>query len=409
MASSLVHEFGEYGAVLDDSRVAQFLATRNWTIQSNLGYAQVWTEPGARDQRVARVLLPRDRSLEDYNQRLVQALDRISHTYDWSISRLAEQIAAVRADLFFVRIDQHMKDGTIPLRQATGLLDNIDDMIRSAAITTDNPYATGKGRARASVNEFLNEDVRMGHTKQGSFIITVAARLSDTTPKADAEAAESSSVESAEPHPVAFARQVMTTLARGLYATKQVAESHSDAPDLEKAIHSGMRLPMVKALQSMGSSEGLKSLDLSFEWAPVEPQDKTVISKIDMPRETVTLLDRVETKLKRVEPKREVTLTGPVVELRRGEHASDDDESAGEVVVRADVDGTWKRVSMELSGKDYDVAIAAHRSRLPFTVSGVLEKVKRSWVLTSQVKVDNSFLEFRQKSSLEKPAQSTDG
>lgn len=124
MARSLTEELGEYAAVLDDSRVAQFLASKNWTIQSNLGYAQAWSEPGEEGQQVARILLPRNTQLDDYNLRLQQAITRISDTYDWRISDLAEQIAAVRADLFFVRINQHMADGTIPLRQATGLLDN---------------------------------------------------------------------------------------------------------------------------------------------------------------------------------------------------------------------------------------------------------------------------------------------
>ncbi|NII41713.1 hypothetical protein E9228_002360 [Curtobacterium flaccumfaciens] len=396
MARSLTDELGEYAAVLDDSRVAQFLASKNWTIQSNLGYAQVWSEPGAEGQQVAHVLLPRNSQLEDYTLRLQQAISRISDTYDWRVSDLAEQIAAVRADLFFVRIDQHMADGTIPLRQATGLLDSIDDMIRSAAITADNPFASGRGRTSATVNDFLNDDVRMGHTKHGSFIITVAARLDDVG--AEVEALQKSGEQSENNSlPVSFTRQVMTTLARSLNVTKQIAESAPDAPALDDAISAGMRLPMVKALRSMGNNEGLRSIDLSFEWAPIEPQRENLDSEIKLSRETVLLLDKVEDRLVREEPPREVTLTGPVVELRRGERVGGDDAERGEIVVRADVDGSWKRVTVELSGADYDDAIAAHRQQLPFVVSGVLEKVKRSWALTSRVKVDRSFLEFKQQ------------
>ncbi|MEA9986072.1 hypothetical protein [Subtercola sp. RTI3] len=411
MARSLNNAFGEYGAILDDSRVAQFLASRSWTIQSDLGYAQIWSEPGAEGDSVARVLLPRNTSLDDYELRLNQAISRISETYDWRPSDLAEQIAAVRADLFFVRVDQHMADGTIPLRQATHLLDSIDDMIRSAAITADNPYASGRGRTSATVNNFLNDDVRMGHTKHGSFIITVAARLDgervDTqtaSPKSDARAGETSE----ESKPVGFTRQVMTTLARGLFATKQVAESQEGAPALEEAMASGMRLPLVKALQSMGAGDGLRSIDLSFEWAPIEAQREAVPNKIQIPRETILLLEGVEARLAREEPPREVTLTGPVVELRRGERSNDDDAATGEIVVRADVDGSWKRVTIELSGDDYDVAIAAHREQLPFTVSGVLEKVKRSWELTSRIKVDKSFIEFRQQHRGEVPVETSE-
>lgn len=396
MAAAMIRDVGSYGGVLDGARVAQFLATQNWTVQSDLGYAQVWSEPGAVDKSVQRILVPKDSKLDDYELRLSQALTRISDTYAWTLADLAEQIAAVSADLFFVRVDQHMADGTIPLRQATTLLESIDDMIRSAALTTANPRSTGRGRIPALVNNFLNDDVRMGHTKRGSFIITVAARLdtpADLTPSHRREPA----VENAEVRkPVSFTRQVMTTLARTLEVTKQVAESSSYSPDFEKAMEAGMRLPLVKALQSMGSGEGLRSLDMSFEWAPIEPQNEIVSSKIDMTRETVLLLENVSDRLVRKDPPKQITINGPVVELRRGVDAGSegDGEGAGEVVLRADIDGSWRKVGVTLSGADYDSAIEAHREKFPLTVSGVLEKSGRSWVLTGP-HLDMSFIEFR--------------
>lgn len=396
MAAAMIRDAGSYGGVLDGARVAQFLATQNWTVQSDLGYAQVWSEPGVINKSVQRILVPKDSKLDDYELRLSQALTRISETYAWTLADLAEQIAAVSADLFFVRVDQHMADGTIPLRQATTLLEGIDDMIRSAALTAANPLSTGRGRIPALVNDFLNDDVRMGHTKRGSFIITVAARLdtpADLRPPPNREtAAENAEVRK----PVSFTRQVMTTLARTLEMTKQVAESSSYSPDFEKAVEVGMRLPLVKALQSMGSGEGLRSLDMSFEWAPIEPQKEIVSSKIDMTRETVLLLENVSDRLVRKEPPKQVTITGPVVELRRGVDAGSDGdgEGAGEVVLRADIDGSWRKVGVALSGVDYDSAIEAHREKFPLTVSGVLEKSGRSWVLKGPI-LDTSFIEFR--------------
>ncbi|PPF41855.1 hypothetical protein C5B85_18210 [Pseudoclavibacter sp. AY1F1] len=396
MAASLNGDAGSYEAVLDGARVAQFLATQNWTIQSDLGYAQVWSEPGAVDKLIRRILIPKDPTLDDYKVRLSQALSRISETYAWSLADLAEQIAAVSADLFFVRVDQHMTDGTIPLRQASALLESIDDMIRSAALTTANPLSTGRGRMPTLVNDFLNDDVRMGHTKRGSFIITVAARLDSPADAASSAEPGSVAVKATTQRAASFTRQVMTTLARTLEVTKQVAESSAHAPDFDQAMETGMRLPMVKALQSMGSSEGLRSLDMSFEWAPIEPQREAVEDKIDMSRETVLLLDRISERLVRKDPPKDLTITGPVVELRRGAESESvsDGRGAGEVVLRADIDGSWRKVGITLSGTDYDWAIEAHRKKLPLTAGGVLEKVGRSWVLSEPV-LDTAFLEFQ--------------
>ncbi|MCU0151354.1 hypothetical protein [Curtobacterium poinsettiae] len=393
MAGTLIDEAGDYGNVVDATRLTQFLATQNWTIQNDLGYAQIWSEPGVTGDLVRRILIPRDTGLDDYGLRLAQALARVSDTYDWSVANLAEQVAAVSADLFFVRVDQHMSDGTIPLRQASALLENIDDMIRSAALTAANPRSTGRGRIPTAVNDFLNDDVRMGHTKRGSFIITVAARL-------DAPTVEDTPADGTDDDELApsFTRQVMTTLARSLDVTKQVAENHSDAPNIDDAIASGMRLPMVKALQSMGSGEGLRALDMSFEWAPVERQRTPVNSKIEMTRETVQLLERVSDRLVRKNPPKQVTVTGPVIELRRGDARDDDGVGAGEIVLRADIDNAWRKVSITLTGDDYDIAIQAHREKFPLTVTGILDKPGRSWILEHPI-LDRSFFDFRNRQS----------
>lgn len=392
MAGTLSDEADNYASVVDATRLTQFLATQNWTIQTDLGYAQIWSEPGVTGDLVRRILIPRDTGLDDYRPRLTQALARVSDTYNWSVANLAEQVAAVSADLFFVRVDQHMSDGTIPLRQASALLENIDDMIRSAALTAANPRSTGRGRIPTAVNEFLNDDVRMGHTKRGSFIITVAARLD--APATDDTPADSIDDELAP----SFTRQVMTTLARSLDVTKQVAENHLDAPNIDDAIASGMRLPMVKALQAMGSGEGLRALDMTFEWAPVERQRTPVKSKIEMTRETVQLLERVSDRLVRKDPPKQVTVTGPVIELRRGDDRDDDGVGAGDIVLRADIDNAWRKVNITLTGDDYDIAIQAHREKFPLTVTGILDKPGRSWTLEHPT-LDRSFYDFRKRQS----------
>jgi len=376
--------FGQYADVLDSERIAQFLGTQSWTMQSDLGYAQVWTEPGAAGASVARILLPIDRALDDYSKRLEQAVDRIGGVFDWRLPDLVEQIVASRADLFFVRVDQHMMDGTIPLRQASMLLENIDDMVRSAALTANNAGSTGKGRVPSVVNDFLNDDVRMGHTKHGSFIITVTARLDE--PLEVLDRAE---------QPPSFTRQVMTTLARSLEMTKQVAEASAYAPGIGEAMEAGMRLPLVRALRSMGSGEGLQSLDLSFKWAPTERVQVAVPDRVEMSREVLELLPAVEARLAVREEPQMVTLTGPVVELKRSEEPGQE-EDFGDVVVRADVDGKWRRVSVSLSGAEHQVAIVAYQQKLPFTVSGLLEKVGRSWSLTDDVRVDRTYIDFHQ-------------
>ncbi|WP_458690946.1 hypothetical protein [Nocardia tengchongensis] len=383
----------EHGEVLTPSNVAQFLATHNWTCRADRQFDQVWVFGEQVDGRPASVLLPREPSFVDYQKRLREALIEVSRIYDLAIPELAEKVASVRADLFLVRVDQAMPDGTIPLRQATALLESIDQMMRVSAMAAYNPQSTGRGRVPDVVSDFLNDDVRMGHTKKGSFIVTVAARIDDSDRRPGSSMAGTAT---AHDHRPSFTRQVMTKLAQSLETTRQFAADSDAFSDVDEAIGQGLRLPMVQALQEIGGADGLRALDLSFEWAAAEPQRSLVPARVTLDRAVIDVLPEIEMRLARkFEPER-LTVVGPVLELKRADEIVEASEGVqGEIVLRADVGGRSRRITVPLAGADYDWAVRAHLARLPFTATGELGKKGNAWRLTDPIEVDRSFLEFR--------------
>ncbi|MCK2032627.1 hypothetical protein [Microbacterium sp. KSW4-4] len=382
--------FGEYSDVLTDSNLAQFLAIQQWSLRADRTFDQIWL-PNDVTEGVPPILLPRDQRLSDYSRRLGEAVHSIASVFGWRVSDLAEQVATIHADLFFVRVDQHSSDGTIPFSQATSLLENIEQLIRSAALTAWNPASAGRGRVPNTVKEFLSDDVRMGHTKKGSFIITVAARLDTEMPSTGIGTAVAPSAEDVAP---SFTRRVMTQLARGVDATQRFARREDDFVDFDEALGRGMRLPLVQALHDMGDDEGVRSIDLSFEWAATEPQRESVPERITIERGTIEELPSVERRLSQRHEPEQVTLVGPVTELKRGNAPQTGEQSEGEVVVRADVNGRLGRITVPLAGEDYDWAIRAHAQRLPFTVSGELIRKGNGWRLGEPIEVDRDFLKF---------------
>ncbi|MDR7086860.1 hypothetical protein J2X11_001699 [Aeromicrobium panaciterrae] len=407
------HEVNSYSEILTDHNIAQFLATRNWTCQQDLGYAQTWIHPELIDGRAWAVQLPRSRDLADYQRRLEEAVSDLGRVYDWRVSEVAEQVASIHADLFFLRLAQSSKDGTIPLQQASSLLDGITQMIRSAALTAHSPTHPGRGRLPGSVSEFLEEDVRMGHTKKGSFIITVAARLDTQSQSAEGSSRETGEhvapMSPASSVPMSYTRQVMTTFARSLDATQRTIVDAVDAPTFEDAVESGMKLPLVHALQEIGSAEGLQKLDMKFEWSALEPMQEQVKSHIEIDHASFGALESIELKLrKRVVPTMQ-EIVGPVIELKRAEEPTGADDE-GEIVIRADVLGRLVKVTVPLAGEEYDWAIRAHRAKLPFTVTGELGKKGNSWRLVSDIAVDTEFLIHRlgRPATPQKPADSAE-
>lgn len=402
-ADSVSQQLAEYAELLTDASLAQFLATESWTIQQDYGWEQVWVHADMQHRGTPLFLhLPRNQGLDDYRLRLQQAVEAIGNVYDWTLPAIAERVSAIRADLFFVRVDQSSMDGTIPLRQASELLEGIDSMIRSAALTAHNPRSTGKGRMPEYVKDFLAEDVRMGHTKRGSFIITVAARIDsaevpepETAPRPADGPVPSDDEDLASPK-MSYTRQVMTTLSRSLEITQQYVAARGNDMDLDRAVEQGMRLPLVKALRSAGAAEGVRGLSLNFEWSALEPVRQEVSSEIRMDRDVLVALEPIEKRLaNREDEPRQETIVGPVVELKRGDDPDiKTGEYEGEVVIRAEVDSRLRKITVPLRGEDYDWAIQAHRRHMPFTVSGILEKVGRGWRLGGHIQADTAFLRY---------------
>lgn len=399
--TELHDRFSDYVEILQPRNVAEYLATQDWACLADKPFGQLWALPDQPTGALSSIMLPKDPTGADYYLRINESLTVLTKILGMSASELAEAVSTVHADLFFVRVDQSMMDGTIPLRQATQLLENIDQMIKSAALSAFNPYHSGKGKLPGQVREFLDEDVRMGHTKRGSFIITVAARHDELLPQSQEDKLPRQTPKAAGKVDVSgtYTRQVMTTLSTALEATRRHLSVGSDFLDLEQAVEAGVRLPMVEALSDMGSTKGLRALDMSFNWSQSQPKpEPAVASEVIFDVSKLSKLDDVQTRLRReIVPQNEV-LVGPVTELRRGEHHDPALES-GEVVIRADVEGRLRKVKVELSGEDYDWAIFAHRERLPFTVSGTLGKKGNSWILSGNVIADTSFLRHRQLGS----------
>ncbi|MCR6706192.1 MAG: hypothetical protein NVV66_16370 [Cellulomonas sp.] len=114
-------------------------------------------------------------------------------------------------------------------------------------------------------------------------------------------------------------------------------------------------------------------------------------------------VDRIPVTIERMkrhtQPTDVVTVIGPVVTLSREEG---DSAESGEVHVLADVDGTTRKVGVDLVGVPYDWAIYAHRHHLPFTAHGVLGKVGNRWKIVDRLSVDTTYLQNFQADRMER-------
>ncbi|MBQ0954229.1 hypothetical protein [Streptomyces sp. RK76] len=389
MSYSVLDSFRDAAHELTPSAVSQFLAAHDWELEiQQPQIKEIWRHSNVGDGRPARVMLPLATDYVDFEARFRDALEALGHIHAWDGDELRDRITGTRADLFFVRLDQPMVDGTIPFQQAEATLQSLLKMLKAAATTAADPWHSHRGRRPAGVSDFLQEDVRLGHTKRGSFIFTVVTRLGDARPGLETAGPELG--ESA----VAFPRRVMETLARGLETTQRLTRQW-DASVLEAPGRNGLSAALVESVEEMAQPAQLRSLDLSFEWAAAEAPPDVGLATIVLDRDVMAELPRVRERLiRREEPPQRVMVVGLVKGLAREEGQGEDDESA-DVTLLADVRGKMRSVHVSLTGEDHDWAIAAYQQKLPFTVTGDLVFERRAWRLAGDVAVDSSFLRHR--------------
>lgn len=362
----------------------------------------MWRSPA--DLSPVNVVLIFDDEYVDYSRRLIEANETIIGAYKISLVELMEKITSLSADLFFFRIQQDSADGTIPFKQAQRALESISVMIRAAATTVASPSHSHQGRRPAEVDHFITEDLRLGHTKRGSFIVTAAARLehvdaavaSEVPSNGDAEDLQEPeglkkdvdvaplSPESDGKHVIPpFGRRVMATFSRGLEAAKGVA---MDTEPVGSAIARGLSLELVEALERISNEEGLQTIEVSFDWSEAVPAPVGVPQIVTFDRPTLERIPRVSETLQTREQPRQVTLQGPVTALSRN-LADEEAAESGEVTVMADIDGRIRKVLVDLEGEAHQFAIRAYRDKFPIVVSGELVK-RRSWRLDGHVEMD---------------------
>lgn len=385
MTPTTLDPLGEAATLLTPRAVSRFLAAHGWELESRrTDIREIWRIQDSPDLGSARIMLPLATDYVDFDKRFRDTLDSICHVYGISAQELRKRIISTGFDTFRVRLNQPAEDGSIPFRQAEATLESLLRMMKAAATTAADPLHSHQGRRPAAVSEFLDEHVRLGQTREGSFVFFIFV---------DPAAPTATDIENdgGPPPPAPFPRQVMETLALGLRSTRRLA-LRWDESLLESPSDFGLSSALVESLEDMANPPDLRSLDFSFDWSPTEPKPDVSSDPIIVDRDVIVRLPSIRERLvRREEPPRRATLFGIVKSLTREESASNEKDSSL-VTLLTQVRGKPRSVHMVLTGEDHHWAIMAYLKKIPIGVTGNLAFERRAWRLSGEITIDTGFL-----------------
>ncbi|MFF3379709.1 hypothetical protein ACFYXF_43005 [Streptomyces sp. NPDC002680] len=367
---------------LSPRAIEDFLRTVGWIRE---GYREGINSFWVNEAEGASLMLPYNSRFRDFTTRLNDALRTISEVHKVKGEALALEIASARSDILLLRADQATFDGSIPLAEAQSLINGASQMILAAACSAINPRATHPSRKPDAAKDFLAEEVRMGHTLRGSFVITILARHESTVREElpepllgrESPSADEADIRASEaPQGVieSYTRRVMSTLASGLQAANELLQDEPQITESE-AVEQGASAQLMESIGRMGSWEGINSLDMSFRWSPSHPTPPAETpSRVVLPREQAERASFVGKNLRRQPNILHESVIGYVIRLERAEGKDD-----GIAVIDGVLGKSRRRVRVQLSGDHYRLAIRAHDQRAPVVAVGTVTLERRAW------------------------------
>ncbi|MBB6053926.1 hypothetical protein [Armatimonas rosea] len=350
------------------SQIAAYLGSRNWKyISRYFDTGTVWQGPD--DQ--SKLVLPHSSTLDDYAEGVADILAVLARVERRSQEQVLRDIDEATKDVIRIRLSgDDLEDGAIPLEEAAHLIGHARDMMMAAACSTVRRRTIHTGRKPTEAVEYIKR-VRMGQTERGSFILTMQSEVAPQLDSGQQELFPDLSVEvadSADP----FERRVTRTLARALMETHNALTETLTTRSVEsflRATEAGVSANLCDAVAGLTLDNYDRDISISLSWSPTRKVPTQTPSFIHFPSDHLPILREVARVLRERAVHESFELRGPVIKLHRP-----DATAVGQVTIDGVVEGYLRRVTVELWGQDYELAIEAHRQTAILSVEGELSR-----------------------------------
>lgn len=350
--------------------ISHYLRVNGWKhIEDIESKGAVWRWHNQAGEQ-AEILLPLDKSLSDFANRMADLLHTLEAVEQRSRQMIINDLFTVNADLLRFRIiSPDTGSGTVPLPQAVALTKGVEDLLLSAACSALRPRAYFPKRTINEARNYLQK-CRMGQSERGSFILTV---LSPVPPLFQSSLFQGYPDYEEEP----FERKVVLTLLSGLFQVKRALMGNNTAEELEKAVASGVSANLCEALKMMQPETESDELEINVSWARSRPVRSGQVKTIRFTPDIFPLLEESARYLKQFTPLEDFEVRGLV---RKLEKAGGPGET-GKITVHAPVNERNVNIIIDLKEKDYQLAIEAHKKYIPIYCVGELLREGKTYRL----------------------------
>lgn len=366
----------EFFAAVPPSGVHAYLANRGWKKLESYGdKGDVYKLDDHPE-----IIAPASSDLRDYALRvseIVEILERVENRQSTTIVR---DLNVATIDLIRVRAPEAEDDGSMYIDKAVKFIEESRNLLLAAACSATNPKRSYPRPGRmAEASGYMN-DVRMGQTERGSFVVTLLSPVQPSLAPSSNETVsdevrDNFELEAYEP----FSRKVTHRFAEALVATKEavtLCTRGGDISEFENRVDLGTNANFCSALA--GLIDNGDGADLSITWALTRKPASRVrhIPTVTFSRNDAAFLLEAATLFRSKEDLPDETITGVVTRLAR-----DTTATRGTVTVQATIEGTQQSVKIDVGEEHYEQITKAHHDRDVVVIEGSVERQGQRWTI----------------------------
>ena len=245
---------------LSISDFSQYLSNHGWIMAFELEYSVTWRK-FQRGEFIGEITLPKENTrVKDSS--IDFALMRLSEIENIPKEKLHSAIINQHSDNLFIRVvDDSVKNGTIPLSDGVLLFEKAQGLIRALAQSTRHKQAYFKTSSGGkNVSEFMNQ-VRLGQTQIGSYIINLCYPVENIVSAQQTELTKS----------ISFSRSVTHNLFNSLDKLKSTIKNYNDNPTLfAKLIPEGVSHNLCAALVGLSGENKQREVEITLNAGEIE-------------------------------------------------------------------------------------------------------------------------------------------
>ncbi len=349
-----------------------YLRTKDWRqVDRYFDTGFVWTTSTGSP----KIVLPRSTELDDYVQVIADALATLSRFEKRSQAQILRDIEETNADIIrLVLLGTDITDGTVPLEEANQLVRHASDMMMAIACSTVQPRAIFTGRKPAEATEYVQR-IRLGQTERGSFVIALRSEVPPRLSGGSESLFPEITTDTTEP----FERRVTLMLAHALTETQNALDETLATGEIEsfyKATQVGVSANLCEAIAGLALPDRERDVSIRIAWSSSRSVARATPSSVTFSSDRLPVLREVARVLKEKATYDAFNATGPVVRLERAPTGD-----SGSVTIVGFVDGTARRIQLELNAMDHQKAIEAYEKAMIVSVEGELQRYGRSYRL----------------------------